>query len=139
MHECDYTFYDAENNVIDRDFEWLHVFKKVAKDKELDPECGSHGKQYMKDAGFGDIQTYEYHSPWGGEWEETPEWKAYGAYVARMMPEVLHTAIAKNLEGKGYSDEQIRKWQSDMRHDTRPEPGKHWKFIVTVGRKPLSS
>ena len=138
MHELDYIFHDANNNVIGSDFEWLKVFKQVSKGKGLDLDCGSHIKTYMKDVGLQNIQTFEYRGLWSGEGEEDPVMKALGEYTAREMPEVLHLAIAKNLHGRGYTEDQIKKWQADMRYDTRPEPGKHMKFIVTVGQKPLS-
>ncbi|KAF2084891.1 S-adenosyl-L-methionine-dependent methyltransferase [Saccharata proteae CBS 121410] len=136
MHDLDWAWYDGSGKLISNDWEWLQVMKEAGEARGLDFECGSRVKGRMEEAGFVEVERYEYSWPYGGEWEARPEMQAFGEYVATAMPELFHHAIPKMLEGRGYTDEQVDRWRQQMRHDFRREKGKHWIFYVTVGRKP---
>lgn len=110
MHDLDWVWFDASSGrVISDDWEWLKVLKSAAEERRLDFEGGSGVKGWMADAGFVDVKrcvharpsmaaefsdadntSYEYRWPFGGAWEEEPQMKAFGDYVAREMPEMFH-------------------------------------------------
>lgn len=121
------------------DWEWLRAIRLGGLRKGLDLDCGSHIPQYMRDAGFTDIQRWEYTVPLsmeataeGGKYPEArgcadnlvdDRWGLYWHMLPRM------------LEGGGYDAEGIERLRGEMRWDMRDEVGKYEIFSVTVGRK----
>lgn len=97
--------------------------------------CGSKAKDWMKEAGFQSIQTFHYKWPFNADAGSSKEKIAFADFSQFMMPEMLHHAMDKALEGKA-SDEKVAQLKADMRRDNTLSPGKHKVYTVTVGQKP---
>ncbi|KAF2764538.1 hypothetical protein EJ03DRAFT_339718 [Teratosphaeria nubilosa] len=83
--------------------------------------------------GYPKLEPFEEHAIWR-------LWREIGVRMGvRYMPQTYEQACewlkAAGWAG-GVSWEQVLILKQQMRHDLRPEKGKHWKFWVTYGRKP---
>lgn len=119
---------------------WLVALRKQAVKKGWDLNCGSNIKAYMEKAGLVDVQQKRYRLPYGA-WmvSEKPETERIGKHSAREYGMLYHYAIPKMLEGAGYSDEDIRKFQAQSKtadSGLGAFNGKEMGFYVTVGMKP---
>lgn len=136
VHDLEWHWYDAEDNVISHEWNWLQRLGEVCeREKGMDLHCGAKAKQWMQEAGFVDVQTFEYYWPWGGEAEVTPEMREVGMYSARDVPVMLHHMIERAM-GERASEEEVEQMRREMRETLRAEKGKHQVFFVTIGRKP---
>ena len=136
VHDLDWIWYDKSGVEVSDKWSWWQALKRAGEARGLDFECGSRTQMWMKETGFVDVRVIEYYWPFGGQWEKTDEMRGLGDYAATAMPEMLHHMIPKIMEGHGLSDEEIEEMRAGMRRDFAPEEGKHWKFYVTIGRKP---
>ena len=137
VHEVDWIWYDKSNAVLSDSWPWFRKLRAFGETKGINYSCGSHVQQWMRETGFEDVQVREYRWPFGGEWGKTPEWREWGEYGYSAMQEMFWHAIPRTMEGSGCSLDEIQRMRQDMWHDFQPEEGKHWKFWVTVGRKPV--
>lgn len=138
VHDLDWIWYGKDGQVISDEWPWWQRLKAAGEAKGLNWSCATLAADWMREAGFQDIQVTEYRWPFGGQWEQTPEWRAFGDYVASNMPSMVHHMIAKTMEDQGASEEDIESMRAEMKRDFAPEEGKHWVMKVTVGKKPSS-
>ncbi|KAF2767849.1 S-adenosyl-L-methionine-dependent methyltransferase [Teratosphaeria nubilosa] len=132
---AEYSASGKEEEIPDTNGWFFQKLKPVLTAKGIDFNSGSKAAGWMRDAGFQDIQVHTYRWPFGGSWESNPAYKAFGEYNASDMPALFHHLISRTMEGVA-SEEEIERIRSDMRKDMRDEPGRVWKYYVTVGRKP---
>lgn len=114
--------------------DWLRLIREGGALLGLDLDAGLNVRKYMEDAGFVDIQRWEFPIPYwrnpGASSEVITEhyigdkWGLYWHMIPRLV-EPLHL-----------SEEKIKKLQQDMRRDLQEEVGKEQLFCVTIGRKP---
>lgn len=129
------VFYPNNNDLVPREqWEWLKLIRKGGKLQGLDLDAGLTVKKYMEDAGFVDIQNWEFRIPlWripGAESEKMTEhaigdkWGLYWHMIPRLVAPL------------DLSQEKIESLRLDMRRDLLEEEGKEQLFCVTIGRKP---
>ncbi|KAK4541319.1 hypothetical protein LTR36_008077 [Oleoguttula mirabilis] len=137
VHDLDWIWYDKNDKVISEDWPWWRRLRSAGEARGLDITGGSRTQQWMKDAGFVDVQVTTYRWPFGGQWETDEVWREFGDYVSRVMVDMLWHLIPRLMEGQeGVTAEVIDRMREDMKRDFAPEEGKHWVFYVTCGRKP---
>ena len=93
----------------------------------------------MKEAGFVDIQVFEYYWPFGGQSEDSIEKREFSQYLTTGTVTMLHHMIYRTMADSPISEgrkQKIDQMRSDMRWSMLPEMGKHQKFYVTIGQKP---
>lgn len=135
MHEHDLIFYDKSGKVISSSWRWLNATIDSVKRKGLDPFAGSHIADYMRSAGFVDIQVKEYKCP-HGPMPDAPETKLIEAYDMTEVPRMYKRSMPRILEGSGYGTENLDAFYAEIDETMGPEEGKHRKFRVAWGRKP---
>ncbi|EKG16256.1 hypothetical protein MPH_06569 [Macrophomina phaseolina MS6] len=128
LQDVDYVFYGADGTRIDRDWRWVGAMWDIAERLGLDIECGSHMAGYMRKAGLVDISVREYRWPFGGDGGNLGQQAGIASVITDLMPRMLAQ--------RGYDVEQIAELEAEWKANLAPEEGKHWKFIVTIGRKP---
>ncbi|KAF2214326.1 hypothetical protein CERZMDRAFT_37748 [Cercospora zeae-maydis SCOH1-5] len=60
VQDLDFHWYDENNTPISQDWKWLDKLVEVCEKKEMDLRCGSKVHGWVNDAGFADVQTFEY-------------------------------------------------------------------------------
>ena len=133
----DDVFY-PDNRIIPRDeWEWLRSIRAGGVRQGLDLDAGLNIPRYMRDAGFLDIQTWEYRVPyWKAAAKERPEARAMIEHAIGDKWGLYWHMIPKLLAGMNYSQDDIDRLRTDMRRDLGEEEGKERLFCVTIGRKP---
>ena len=131
------TFYTDNRCVPRDDWEWLRAIREGEIRKGLDLDAGLNVPEYMRQAGFVDIQTWRYSVPFSRkDVEGRPETKeivdlsvgdAWGLYW-HMIPRLL--------EGSEYSQEDVERLRRDAQRDLGDEESKEQLYCVTIGRKP---
>ena len=130
------TFYSDESHGQPReDWEWLRALRAGGLKKGLDLDCGLNIEGYMREAGFVDIQRWEYRVPLWREGIREEERRIAEHLIDDRWGLYWHM-LPRMLDGMGYSVEEIDRLRSEMRRDLRAEEGKQQMFAVTVGRKP---
>ncbi|KAL9121437.1 MAG: hypothetical protein Q9187_002007 [Circinaria calcarea] len=116
---------------------WLNALNEVAGRKGIDLSCGSNIAKHMEQIGLVDITVREFWVPFGA-WaaDAHPETKKIGEHAAREYGLLYYYAIPKILEGMGYEEKVIKKFQESSLEDLSGEVGKEIVFYVTTGRKP---
>ena len=120
------------------DWEWLRAIRAGGKRQGLDLDCGRNEPGYMKEAGFVDVQRWEYKSPyWTGAEKELPGSKRMAEHVIGDKWGLYWHMIPKLLKGmEEYGKEDIERLRREMVSDLAEEEGKYQIFCVTIGRKP---
>ncbi|TKA70818.1 hypothetical protein B0A55_07431 [Friedmanniomyces simplex] len=137
VHDVDWIWYDKQDRIISDDWPWWRELRSVGESRGLDFSCASRARQWMKDAGFADVQVDTYRWPFGGKWEKEKVWQEFGEYGSSAMTDMVWHMIPRMMEGRpGVTSETIDQMRADMQRDFAPEEGKHWVFYVTCGRKP---
>ena len=135
VHDLDWDWFDRNDNVISKDWGWLHtLIDTLEKEKRFNLHCGSGAQKWMKEAGFIDVQVFEYRWPFGGQSEPTIEMREFGEYSAVGMPTMLHHMIEKTMADDPLSGERsqmIDRMRAEMRWSLLPEKGKHQTFYVS--------
>lgn len=68
VHDLDWDWFDRNDNVISEDWSWLQtMIETLEKEKRLNMHCGSGAQKWLKEAGFVDVQVFEYRWPFGGQ------------------------------------------------------------------------
>lgn len=123
------------------DWEWLRAIRLGGDRKGLDLDCGANVRRYMQEAGFVDIERWEYRVPlWKKVTEDRGEQVEARLVADNLIGDKwgLHWhMLPRMLEGMGYGEEGIGRLREEMRVDKRDEEGKYQLFFVTVGRKPV--
>ncbi|KAF4632503.1 hypothetical protein G7Y89_g5628 [Cudoniella acicularis] len=101
----------------------------------LDLDAGLTVRKYMEDAGFVDIQRWEFRIPY---------WRVPGADSEAMTEHLIGDKwglywhmIPKLVAPMNFSQEKIDGFRRDMKRDLQEEEGKEQLFCVTIGRKPV--
>jgi hypothetical protein len=88
----------------------------------------------MADAGFVDIQTWEFRIPY---------WRTKGVNSEAMTEHLIDDKwglywhmIPRLVEPLKLSKEKVEQLQLDARRDLEEEKGKEQLFCITIGRKP---
>ena len=140
VHDLDWDWFDRNDNIISKNWDWLsRLEEKLEGEKDLDFHCGSRAQKWMKDAGFTNIQVFEYYWPFGGESEPTIEGREFGLYTTVAFPSMMHHMIQRSMADEPPSEEQqqlVERMRAEMRWNVLPEKGKHQIFRVTIGQKP---
>ncbi|PIB00981.1 hypothetical protein CB0940_02126 [Cercospora beticola] len=63
IQDLNFVWYDGHENVISQNWKWHNKHEEICKQKGMDLKCGSKVKDWMNDAGFVDVQTFEYSCP----------------------------------------------------------------------------
>ena len=127
------VFYTDNRHVPRKDWEWLRSGVRLG----LDLDAGLTIRQYMEEAGFVDVQRWEYRIPyWRTAGQQHPETRKMTELMIGDKWGLYWHMIPKLLDGMGYSDDDTERLQLDMRKDLREEEGKYQLFCVTIGRKP---
>ncbi|KAF2088003.1 S-adenosyl-L-methionine-dependent methyltransferase [Saccharata proteae CBS 121410] len=133
-----FYFFDREGRPFEKDWYWFEVLRDGRIGRKFDMSAGSNVPKYMEEAGFVDIKTYDYVWPCK-PWSERPETIPLGEYSAAYMPMVLYFFVAKELVGMGYTENKLTKLRERIREDLMSEEGLHFKFKVSIGRKPFET
>jgi hypothetical protein len=118
------------------EYHWLSEFRKGAKAKGMDLDCGKNIKQHMLDAGFVDVDAEPFQVPYYTD-RETP--KEISDLLISDSDGYFWHAIPRMVKGLGFEGEEVRKMQSDMKRCVAEEEGKYHLFWSTIGRKPMES
>ena len=130
-------FYTDDRIAPHVEWEWLRSIRAGGASKGLDLDAGLNIYQYMKDAGFVDIQRWEYRVPcWRSAGDERPETRPMTEHIIGDKWGLYWHMLPKLLDGMGYSQEDVEKLRMDMRRGVAEEEGKEVLFCVTIGRKP---
>jgi ubiquinone/menaquinone biosynthesis C-methylase UbiE len=115
---------------------WLKEFRRGAKAKGMDLDCGRNIKKYMVDAGFVDVDAKQFQVPF---WEDgdRPETKKMSQLEIDDPDGFWWHAIPRMVEGLGFKDEDVKDMQNAMKRCVAEEEGKYMVFWTTVGRKPV--
>lgn len=135
VHDLDWVWYDKAGNNISDSWPWWQTLRAAGEKQGLDFLCGSSAKGRMEEAGFPDVQVKEYYWPYGGQWETDEAYREFGEYVATGMVDLVWHVIDRLMTAS--SREEKDQMRMDMMRDFEPQEGKHWKFYVTCGRKPV--
>ncbi|PPJ53704.1 hypothetical protein CBER1_00782 [Cercospora berteroae] len=142
IHDLSWTWFDASGNNVSDKWEWLRCLNLDLQSpkKRLDTRCEEKTAQWMRDAGFVDVQVTPYKWASCGITEETPELRALGNFNAENVPKMLHFAIERAIaDGQVPSPEmqlRIEELRKEMREALVSGTGLHCIMYVTVGRKP---
>ncbi|KAM3416031.1 hypothetical protein BST61_g9517 [Cercospora zeina] len=142
IHDLSWTWFDASGkNVSDR-WEWLRCLNADLQSpkKRLDTRCGERTAQWMREAGFVDVQVMPYKWASCGITEETAELRALGKFNAENVPKMLHFAIERAIADGQVPSEEMRRRIEELRKEMRETlvsgTGLHCIMYVTIGRKP---
>ncbi|KAI9686356.1 MAG: hypothetical protein M1822_003701 [Bathelium mastoideum] len=135
IQELDFVFHNKNSQPIDGNWKWLREVRRVAQEKGLDMNSGSHSTSYLQQAGFENVRTMEYVWPLG-RWRDHPEGDLMAKHSADTWPDIFAHLTQAMLE-KTHTEEEIRPLIEELRRTLVPgEEGIHMKFFVTLGRKP---
>ncbi|KAI9690621.1 MAG: hypothetical protein M1820_009978 [Bogoriella megaspora] len=136
LQELDFAFFDKDSRPIDTQWKWLREMRYAARQKGLDMNSGSHSLSYLQGAGFTNVTTTEYAWPLG-QWKAHPEGDLMAKHSTSTWPDIFSHLIRAMLR-KTKTDAEIAPLVEEVRRTLVPgEEGKHMKFYVTLGRKPL--
>jgi len=129
------VFYPENKDITPReDWEWLRLIREGGKLQGLDLDAGLTVQKYMEDAGFVDIQRWEFPIPF---------WRVPGANSEAMTDHAIGDKwglywhmIPRLVAPLNLSQEKIESLRLDMKRDLQEEKGKQQLFCVTIGRKP---
>ncbi|TAQ87964.1 hypothetical protein B7494_g3726 [Chlorociboria aeruginascens] len=131
------VFYTDKRIVPREEWEWLRCIREGGALQGLDLDAGVHISKYMEDAGFVDVQRWEFAIPY---------WRTPGADSEAMTEHVVADKwglywhmIPRLVERLNLSVDTIERFRRDMGRDLREERGKVQLFYVTIGRKPEAS
>ena len=136
IQETEPTYYD-DSGVISADWEWLQAYQAGAKAKSLDLSCAVKAAEWMREAGFVNVQTKKYCWP-HGEWmanRGNEEYRAVGKFLKEEQPRLHQVILANLVSGMDYGEEEVKRLQHDVLETLEVEEGKHRHFWVTFGRK----
>jgi hypothetical protein len=113
---------------------WMREYRRGVKLKSMNLDCGRLISTWMMEAGFDDVKTEAFRSPY---------WNS-GAEKERKMVQLSigdedgywWHAIPRMVKGLGHSEDDIKAMQLQSRETVKEERGKFQKFWVTYGRKP---
>ena len=131
------VFY-SDNRVVPREkWEWLRSIRAGGVRLGLDLDSGITIRRYMQEAGFVDIERWEYRIPyWRGAGEEYPETRMMTEHLIGDKWGLYWHMFPKLLDGMDYSADDMERLRMEMRRDLQDEEGKYQLFCVTVGKKP---
>ena len=133
------VFYSGDKqNVVPRDdWEWLREIRKGGARLGLDLDAGLTIRGYMEEAGFVDLQTWQYRVPfWRGAWEEQPEARRMAEHVIDDKWGLYWHMLPQLLDREKYNDDEVTRLRKEAKKDLCEEEGKYQLFCVTIGRKP---
>ena len=131
------VFYSDNRSVPHEEWEWLRSIRAGGLRQGLDLDAGLSIRRYMEEAGFTDIQRWEFRVPfWKGAEMEQPEARQITEHAIGDKWGLYWHMLPKLLDGMGYSTEDVERLRMDMRRDLSEEEGKYQLFCVTIGRKP---
>ena len=134
VQELDFAFYDKDSKPIDGDWKWLREMRRVALQKGLDMNSGSHSNSYLQRAGFTNISTKQYIWPLG-RWRDHPEGDLMAKHSADTWPDIFSHLLQSMLR-KTHTAQEITPLLEESRTTLVPgDEGKHMKFFVTLGRR----
>ena len=131
-------FYSDNRSVPRENWEWLRSLRAGGARLGLDMDCGLSIRRYMEEAGFVDVQRWEYQIPyWRGAGEMHPETSKMTEFMVEDKWGLYWHMLPKMMNGMGYSEEDMQRLRLDMRRDLGEEEGKYQVYCVTIGRKPM--
>jgi hypothetical protein len=137
MQDFEEMFYlHAEKLEDEEEWRWLKEFRRGARAKGMDLDCGKNTREYMIDAGFVDVNTERFDVPYWRNGEK-PETKEVSELVIGDPDGYFWHAIPRMVEGLGFRDKEVREMQNAMKRCVAAEEGKYQVFWSTIGRKPM--
>lgn len=133
IHDLDATVYNAADEPISNRADWQVLPERAAEKAGLDFQCAWRAAERMRQAGFVDVVQKEYALPLGGEGERRPDMKAAGEFFAPTFAEVREMVIRRYVDAPERAEGMVRRMRETM---MAPEAGRHYKLVVTYGRKP---
>ncbi|KAL2043901.1 hypothetical protein N7G274_003421 [Stereocaulon virgatum] len=133
-------FYE-DNRIVPREaWPWQKAIREGGFKQGLDLDAGWTIKRYMEDAGFVNIQRWEYRVPyWRGALKERPEATRMTEHAIGDRWGLYWHMIPKLVEPLGLSEEVVDGFRRDAVRDLGEEEGKYQVVTVTIGRKPETS
>lgn len=137
-HEMVEDVFYEDNRFIPHDvWEWQRSLRAGGVRLGLDLDAGLNVRRYMEDAGFVDVQRWEYRVPyWRGAQRVHPEARLMAEFAIGDKSGVHWHMLPKLLAGMDYTEEDVQRLRMEMRRDLAEEEGKYRLFYVTIGRKP---
>lgn len=90
------------------EWEWLRALRAGGARLGLDLDCGFNIRRYMEEAGFQDIQRWEYRVPyWKGAVKEQPEASTMTEYAIGDKWGLHWHILPRLLDGMGYREEDM--------------------------------
>ena len=137
VEDCFYSDNGNNKSTPREDWEWLRSLRAGGARLGFDMDCGLNIRRYMEEAGFVDIQRWEYRIPyWRGAGEEHPATRKMREFMIGDKWGVYWLMIPKMFSGMGYSEDDLQRLRLEMRRDLDEEEGKYQVYCVTIGRKP---
>ena len=129
------TWWDInQEKVWDPEPSWMTEMRSVFLQKGLEMDLAVRLGQYVKDAGFVDVEVKEYRWMFGN-WEGHPETEMISKVATTWQGKAMFGAY-KRVCGEGKTKEEMEWVEKDMMEKFGWEDGKHKRFYVVVGRKP---
>ena len=130
-------FYSDNRSRPREEWEWLRSIRAGGARLGLDLDCGLTIRRYMEEAGFVDIQRWEYRIPyWRGAVKEHPETSKMTEFMIGDKWGLYWHMLPKLINGMGYSEDNVQRLRLEMMRDLDEEEGKYQVYCVTIGRKP---
>lgn len=79
MQDLSWHVYDRNGELIDGRYSHIRAIQSVSLEKGLDPFCGQHLAEYMREAGLPRVSCREYPFAWAC-WSERPETEFIAAH-----------------------------------------------------------
>lgn len=99
------------------------------------PHAGSDAASHMKDAGLDviNVQTFEFSFVPSSK---VPKSQAMGRYVQAQLVQNYPGMLRKLLSPWDFTSDELNRLTKDCLRDLASEEGLHYKYTVTIGRKP---
>lgn len=124
LQDLDVGVRDGSGNRIDQDWEWVKIHEAGVAPLGFDMAAGSNMEAYMRAAGLQNIQVKQF------------EWPLSEKH-ANNVPALMARLFPQNAAAQGYSEHDVSVLTAQMQKDLAPAPGKHFRFSVTIGQKPM--
>lgn len=113
-------------------------FRRELRKKGMDMDIAVHVGGYFHAAGFEDVRMFEYKLPMGEQDPRMPGDKEWPALARETFGDSFASLKAVAFKDQVLSKQENEDIELERRGWAEEEKGKHFKFYVIIGRKPLS-
>lgn len=129
------AYYDEEENLMSKDWEWLREQNRIWSERGLDLSAARKLEALFRDAGFVDVQVRKFRFMVGRGKEER-EFVPIAQHCHEYVGPLNVTAVRKVL-GDTKTPEEMARLEKGILENFRPsDDGKHMRYWVVYGTKP---